>query len=536
MSVGIYETLPLPQEYNMASDILDSNIEKGRGDRVAIYFEGKKYTYNTICELTNKVGNVFKELGVEREQRVMVIIQDSPEWVASWLGAIKIGGVATHAYNYLNPDDYAYFINYVRPKIVVVDETTLDRVREGIRLSGNSTTLLVKANTSMNLSQGEHDFNVLVELADNNLDAAVISKNEIALWNWSGGTTGKPKAVPHMHHNFAVAFESFNRIVHYTENDVTLNVPKLFFHYAHDLGMNYILKSGGSIVLFSERTTPQIIFNLAREYKPTLLVNVPTMMRAMLQVPKEDRFDLSSIRINFSSGEALPSQLYGQWMEAFGVDIVEPIGSAEAYLAYIANLPGEKVPGSLGKVTPFVEAKIVDEEYREVPRGEEGFLMIRADSVGAGYHLYHEKSKETFLGKDWINTGDIFRQDEDDNFFFIGRSGDCIKVSGVWISPLEIEAHLQKHGSVKECAVLGLSDRSSGLMKTKAYVVLSEGLEGTNSIKHELTLFCKEKLAPHKFPRVIEFLPELPKTGQGKIDRFYLRERDSGLTDEGPAK
>ena len=208
------------------------------------------------------------------------------------------------------------------------------------------------------------------------------------------------------------------------------------------------------------------------------------------------------------------------------MDVVEPIGSAESYLGYIVNPPCKKVPGSVGKVAPFVEAKIVDEEGREVTKGEQGVLMIRADSVGTGYYLDHEKSKSTFLNNDWLNTGDIFRQDEDDNFYYVGRGDDLIKVSGIWISPFEMETHLQKHEKVKECAVLGIPDKD-GLIKTKAYVVLQQDIDGSELLKNELTSFCKEKLAPHKYPRIIEFLPELPKTGQGKIDRRLLRERET---------
>ena len=233
----------------------------------------------------------------------------------------------------------------------------------------------------------------------------------------------------------------------------------------------------------------------------------------------------SSLIFAFSSGEALSEQLYQEWMSTFGADVVEPIGSAESYLGYIVNRPGKKVPGSVGKVAPFAEAKIVDADGTEVPKGEQGILMIRADSVGMGYYLEHEKTKNTFLGNDWLNTGDMFRQDEDDNFYYIGRGDDLLKVSGVWISPLQIEAHLQTHELVKECVVLGVQDKD-GLTKTKAYVALCDGSAGSDKIKNDLTVFCKEKLGGHKYPRIIEFLPELPKTGQGKIDKLRLRSKE----------
>lgn len=530
MSVGTYSTLSLPQEFNMASFILDDNIAPGRGERRAIYYEGDTYTFNDFYVLTNKVGNALKELGVERESRVIVILQDCPEWYPSWLGAIKIGGVVTHAYSYLNPEDYGYFFNYAKPKVVIVDEKTLDRVREGQKYARYPVKLLVKSQSPVTLRKGEYDFNAMVKSASKDLEAEPTSKDDFAVWLWSGGTTGKPKAVPHMHHDLPLAFESYHEVVHFTENDVVLSVPKLFFHYAQ-IATLYTLKVGGGLVLFSERTTPELIFKLVEKYRPTLLTNVPTMMRAMLQAPKEERRDLSSLRLNFSSGEALSAPLYNEWKETFGVEVVEPIGSAESYVAYIINPPEGKIPGSLGKVAPYVEAKIVDDEGREVAKGEQGVLMIRSDAIGTCYYLDHEKSKGTFVGGDWLYTGDIFRQDAEDNFYYVGRKGDLVKVSGVWISPLQIETHLQQHEKVKECVVLGIPDKD-GLIKTKAYVVLSEGVEGSKSMEKELTAFCKEKLDPHKYPRVIEFMTELPKTGQGKIDKLRLREREARLLAE----
>lgn len=529
MSIGNYnETPSVPEEMNLTTYILDDNIAAGRGDKTVIYCQGETYTYNDLYTLTNKVGNVLKELGVENENRVLVILGDSPDWFASWLGAVRIGGVATHAYSYLNPEDYGYFLNYVKPKVVVVDDSTLENVRGGVKLSRYPVKLLVKTDSPMKLEKGEYDYRAMVKSAGKDLEVEIKSKDDFALWLWSGGTTGKPKAVPHMHHDFPIAAESFRRYLQLTENDIFLSAPKLFFHYAHQL-MMWGFTVGAAAVLFPERTTAQIIFKLIEQYKPTILLNVPTMMRAMVQTPEPERTDLSSVRANFSSGESLPQQLHDQWKATFGVDVLEGIGSAESYCGYIFNPPGQKPPGSLGKVLPFVEAKIVDDEGREVPKGEEGVLMVRSDCIGTGYFLYHEKSKNTFLGNDWLNTGDLFRLGDDDFFYYCGRKGDSIKVSGVWVSPLEMENHLNQHEKIKECAVLGIQDKD-GLMQSKAYVVLMEGIEGSESLKKELTLFCKEKLAPHKYPRIIEFMPELPKTGQGKIDRFRLRERESHST------
>jgi len=247
-------------------------------------------------------------------------------------------------------------------------------------------------------------------------------------------------------------------------------------------------------------------------------------MRAMLQTKKEERCDLSCLRATLCSGEALSAELYNEWMKTFGVDVVEVVGSAESYLGYICNRPGEKVPGSAGKIAPFVDAKLVDNEGNIVPKGESGILLIKSDAIGTHYYLDHEKSKQTFIGNDWLNTGDLFREDNDNNFWYVGRGGDAIKISGVWVSLLEIEQRLQEHPGVKECVVLGVPDEY-GLLTAKAYIVLYEGFKPSDSMVEELKAFCKEKLAAHKYPRIIELLDELPKTGQGKIDKRKLKEK-----------
>jgi len=211
-------------------------------------------------------------------------------------------------------------------------------------------------------------------------------------------------------------------------------------------------------------------------------------------------------------------------MRTFGIEVIDGIGSAETYLGYVYNRRGEVVPGSAGRVSALVEVKIVDAEGREVPKGEIGVLMARSDATGLHYHLLHEKSKQTFVGNDWVYTGDLFREDEEGNFWFAGRADDMIKVSGVWVSPLEIETRLQEHPAIRECVVLGLEDQY-GLVQSKAFVALQEGFKASEQLSDELKAFCKQKLAPYKYPRVIEFLPELPKTGPGKIDKRQLRAR-----------
>lgn len=523
MQTGPHIDISIPAQFNLTTYFLEDNLKKGRGDKVAIYYQDETYTFSDVCTLTNKVGNVLKDLGILVEDRVLLILQDSPEWVACWYGVMKIGGVATHAYTYLQPREYEYFLDYVRPSVVIADQTTLENVREGARSSKFPKATLVAGEEVPELKKGEYSLNDLIKSADDHLETEPTSKDDQAFWNFSGGTTGKPKGVPHMHHVGLLGCESLQQIIHLTEEDVVLRAPKLFFHYARDLGMNYVFRAGAAVALFSERTTTKAIFDIIEKQKPTILLNVPTMMRAMLQTPEAERSDLRCLRINLASGEPVSPQLYKDFTETFGVEVLNVIGSAEAYLGYLMDRPGEVAPGSSGKITPLVDLKIVDKEENEVPKGEAGVLWVRSDASGLYYHLDHEKSKNTFRGNDWVNTNDLFREGDDGYYWYLGRADDLLKVSGVYVAPLEIEKCIEGHDAVKECVVLGLTD-TDGLVKTKAFIALREGYEASAEMEDEIQEFCRQKMASFKSPRIIEFMGELPKTGQGKIDKRQLRE------------
>jgi benzoate-CoA ligase family protein len=514
----------IPEHLNLTTYYLDENITQGRGGKVAVYYRNEKYSFNDLCRLTNQVGNVLKELEVGFEDRVMLILRDSPEWLAGWFATMKIGGVATHAYTYLLPSDYEYFLNYVRPKVVIVDTTTLSRVREAARGSIRRIRILVAGEGLPQLEKTEDSLKERIKKASSVLEAAPTTKNDLALWNFTGGTTGKSKGVPHMHHDGIPAFESFQHTVHYTPDDMVYAVPKLFFHYARDLGMNWPLRAGAAVVLSPERSTVESVFECLFKYKPTIMLNVPTMMRSMLQSPLAKSADLSFVRLCISSGEALSAQLYKEFTKVFKIEVVNSIGSAETALAYFFDIPGEVVAGAAGKVPPLVEIKLVDGDGKEVEKGEAGVLHVRSDASGSYYHLEHEKTKETFLGNDWINTNDLFREDEKGYFWYEGRADDLIKVSGVYVSPLEIEKCLEAHPAVRETVVLGIKDKD-GLAKTKAFIVLNEGYEASERTVENLKEFCRQKMAPFKSPRSVEFMKELPKTGQGKIDKRSLLEQ-----------
>ncbi len=515
---------PLPERLNLGSYYLDANLEAGRADKPALYHRDRTYTFRDLWRLTNRIGNVLKRLGVEPENRVLLILDDSPEWVAAWLATMKVGGVGTHAYTYLKPHDYAYLLNLVKPKVVLADESTLERVREGAKDAGYSRPLLVAGDIAAGLKPGEFRLSEWVKEADDRLEVEPTHRDDLAFWNFTGGTTGKPKGVPHMHRDSVLSYNSFHYFLGYKPEDTVLLVPKLFFHYARDNGLLFALRSGAAVILFGGRATAPLIFELIRKHRPTAMLNVPTMMRAMIQTPKNERADLSCLRRCLSSGEVLSPQLYEEWLRNFGIEVLDRFGSAESGMGYLCNRPGKVRPGSSGTVTPLAEIKLVDEDGSEVPKGQPGILLTRSDASAQYYVREHEKSKAVFLGDEWINTGDILIQDDSDYFWHVGRADEMVKVSGVWVSPLEVERVLAECPRVSECAVMGIKD-GDGLTKIQAFVALKDGARGTAEMQEELRRFLRERLAPYKLPRSFEFADELPKTGQGKIDRRALRER-----------
>lgn len=519
---GEHLEISLPERLNLGAYFLDVNLAQGRGGKTALYYRDTSYSYGDLSRLTNKIGNVLKTLGVEPENRVLLILEDSPEWVAAWLGTMKVGAVGTHAYTYLMAQDYAHLLDLVRPKVVVVDNVTLDKVRRAAAGSRYPKALLVAGANLPPLGKGEFSLGELLESAAEDMEIEPTHRDDLAFWNFSGGTTGKPKGVPHMHRDGVIAYESFNHIVSYGTDDVVLRVPKLFFHYSRDLGLLYPLRNGAAVILFEERTTAALLFDLIRKHRPTVLINVPTMMRSMIQAPQDQRADLSCVRYTMSSGELLSAQLNDEWVASFGGEVINRFGSAESGIGYLCNRPGAVKPGSSGTVAPLAEVKLVNDEGEEVARGQPGVMLVRSDAVGQQYVNEHEKSQTTFLGGEWVNTGDAFVQDEDDYFWNIGRADDMVKVSGVWVSPLEVERTLQECPGVKECVVLGVKDQD-GLVKIKAFVARSESANALSDMQERLNGFCRERLAPHKVPRTVEFMQELPKTGQGKIDKRLLR-------------
>ena len=526
-------TVTFPERFNMADYFLYHNLEEGRENKVCLYFKDQTYTYGETARMANRAGNALRDLGVEIEDRVLIVLPDCPEFVWTWFGAARTGAVITMVNPLLPADDYRYYLNYTRARVAIIHESFLTPFAEAAHDSHYLKAVLVVRNEDavdqeqISLANSRARFLSFDEAVDSQSDtcpAADTHRDDIAIWLFTSGSTGHPKGAVHLQHDLPFNTEVFaKRTMGVNENDLTISVPKLFFGYATGTNLLFPFAVGGATALFSERSTPEKLFEVIARYRPTILTTVPTMINGMLNAENAAAHDLSSIRFCYSAGEALPVELYHRWKETFSVEICDGIGSAEMFHIYITNRPGDVKPGSLGKIVEGYAAKVVDAEGKEVATGAMGTLRIKGDSAALCYWNAHEKSKETFAG-DWCTSGDQFHVDADGYYWYHGRTDDMLKVGGVFVAPGEIENCLLQHEAVAECAVIGHDD-GDGLVKPKAFIVLREGTEPDDDLAEEIKQFVKANLALYKYPRWIEFASSLPKNDRGKIDRKLLKNK-----------
>lgn len=507
------------ERFNLTSWFLDRHVQESRGERVALLCGERRVTYAELAGLASRAGHALRGVGVRQEERVLLALGDSVEFVAAWYGAQKIGAVTAEAYTFLQAKDFAWYLDYTRAAAVIVDATTLPRMREARAALGEAPwprVLLAVGVPEEELQPGEVSFEACLEAAPDLLDPAPTTRDDIALWKFTTGSTGMPKACVHRMETPLRSFESYARgVLEIDQDDVVLAVPKLFFGYARDLVALYPFGVGAAGIVFPERTTADRLFELIERHRPTILVNVPTMMRALVEQPERD---LSSLRLCTSAGEALPEELHRRWEETFGVEVLDGIGSSEAYHIYISSRPGTVRPGTLGQVVPGYRARVVDERGRDLPDGTPGRLWIEGDTSALMYWNAREQSVATYAGE-VVMSGDLLERDGDGYFRYRGRADDMLKVGGIWVAPQEIEGCLDSHPDVAECAVVGYA--ADGLEKPRAFVVVRDGAPADASA---LQAHVKATLSPHKYPRDVRFLDELPKTGSGKIDRRALRQ------------
>ncbi len=518
----------VPDQFNVATAFLDRHITEGRGAKIAIYSEGSSYTYAHVAELANRVGNGLLDLGIDLEQRVALLLLDSPQFAAAFFGVIKIGAVVVPMNTVLRPDDYVYLLNDSRARALFIHASIWQTI-EPLRPQLKYLRHVIVVGLSESASSTLHDFEKFVDGASSTLQAAETHKDDSALWLYSSGSTGFPKGCVHLQHDMLYCTEYYAKsVLGITENDITFSAAKLYFAYGLGNGLYFPFGVGASTVLYPGRPVAEDMFKTVEKYHPTIFFGVPTLYGSMLALPDAGkRFDFSSVRVCVSAGEALPADILRRWEQTFGVHILDGIGSTEILHIFISNRAGEIRPGSTGKLVPGYVAMITDEAGHPVQQGDIGNLLISGDSTTSHYWNKHEKTKNTLNGQ-WIATGDKYYQDAEGYFWYCGRSDDMLKVGGQWVSPVEVENTLIAHPAVLEAAVVGAIDEEK-LIKPKAYVVLGEGYAPSEALSNELKSFVKEKLALFKYPRTIKFLPELPKTATGKIQRFLLR--DTGTTE-----
>ncbi|HEY2963057.1 MAG TPA: benzoate-CoA ligase family protein [Pyrinomonadaceae bacterium] len=517
-------TPSFPERFNMADYFLYHNLEEGRENKTCLYFEDRKWTYGEAARLSNRAGNALRKLGAEIEDRVLIVLPDCPEFVWTWFGAARIGAVITMVNPLLPAPDYEYYLEYTRARVAVVHDSLLQTLAEAAKTARYLRGILVVGQGTEKILPHAVSFNQAIGAADDECTPADTRRDDIAIWLFTSGSTGHPKGAVHLQHDLPYNTEVFaKRAMGVCADDLTISVPKLFFGYATGTNLLFPFAVGGATALFSERSTAEKMFEVIKRYRPTILTTVPTMINSMLNLPGASAEDLASLRFCYSAGEALPIELYERWMNTYGVDICDGIGSAEMFHIYITNRPGDIKPGSLGRIVEGYDVKIVDADDNEVPVGEMGTLKIKGDSAALCYWNAHEKSKETFAG-DWCTSGDQFHVDEDGYYWYHGRTDDMLKVSGVYVAPAEIENCLLQHEAILECAVVG--HESDGLVKPKAFVVLREGFAGNDQLVEQIKQFVKERIAVYKYPRWVEFVSSLPKNDRGKIDRKQLKIRN----------
>jgi benzoate-CoA ligase family protein len=509
----------VPERFNMVSLLVDRHLREGHGERVAVYYLDRQLSYWDLAALVNQTGNGLRSLGIGLEDRVILLLPDGPEFLASFLGAMKIGAVPVPVNTLATPDDLLYYFGDSRARAVITGPECAGRVDD---LRGRLPYLRQVIGVG-DAGPDARSFAELTASQSVELEPADTSCDDAAYWLYSSGTTGRPKGVVHLHRDMVYCTRAYaQHVVGFGSDDISYSASKLFFSYGLVNSLYLPLWSGGAVVLNAERPEPATVLSTIERYRPTLFFSVPTSYAQLLREldSREAPPDLSSLRLCVSAGEALPAPLYERWRATTGVEVLDGVGSSEVGYIYISNRPGRSRAGASGELIPGYAARLVDEEGAPSPPGEVGDLWVRARSTAARYWNKHERSRQTFVGE-WMKTGDKYFQDEAGYYVYAGRSDDMLKVGGIWVSPMEVEAALLSHPDVAEAAVVGAPDEA-GLVKPKAYVV-PRTPPGSPQLAGTLQDWVRDRLAPYKYPRTVEFVAELPKTATGKIQRYKLR-------------
>ncbi len=516
--------MPTPTDgpFNFAEHVFA--LHRQRGERLAYIDDRGPLSYGQLEQRARRMATALQKAGVRREERVLLLMLDSHDWPVSFLGCLYAGIVPVAVNTLLTVDDYAYMLEHSRAQASIVSGALHATLQAAMRKSAHELHTVIVSQPEGDLPEGVLEFEAALDAVTAANAPAPTTGDEPGFWLYSSGSTGRPKGTVHTQRNLWWTGELYGKgILGLTEKDVCFSAAKLYFAYGLGNGLTFPLSVGACTVLMAERPTPDAVFKRLTELqcKPTVFFGAPTGFAGMLASPRLPGRESVALRMCSSAGEALPADIANRFKSHFGVDIVDGIGSTEMLHVFLSNRPDDIKYGSTGKPVDGYEVQLRTEDGSPAADGEVGDLYIRGPSAALMYWATREKSQETFQGA-WTKSGDKYVRDEQGYYIYAGRSDDMLKVSGIYVSPFEVESTLMEHPSVLEAAVIGMAD-AEGLTKTKAFVVLKDGCLTDEG---QLKAFVKERLAPYKYPRQIEFLAELPKTATGKIQRFRLRERE----------
>ena len=519
------EVAPPPGRFNFAQHLLDINA--GRADKAAFVDDGGALTYGALAERVRRMAAGLRGLGIRREERVLLLMHDCNDWPVGFLGAMYAGLVPVAVNTLLTADDYAYMLENSRAQAVLVSGALLPTLTAAMTRSDHEVVKVIVSHPVAPLHPAEVEFEVFLQAHAPAGKPAATAADDPGFWLYSSGSTGRPKGTVHAHANPYWTAELYGkRVLQLRESDVCFSAAKLFFAYGLGNALSFPMSVGATTLLMPERPTPEATFRrwlgVTSALKPTAFFGAPTGFAGMLAHPSLPARSAVSLRLVSSAGEALPAELGERFKRHFGIDIIDGIGSTEMLHIFLSNRPERVRYGTTGWPVPGYEVELRGEDGGPVPDGEPGDLYIYGPSAAMMYWANRVKTRETFQGS-WTKSGDKYVRNEDGSYTYSGRSDDMLKVSGIYVSPFEVEATLVQHPAVLEAAVIGKED-ADGLVKTKAFVVLKSGAAADEA---ELKAFVKERLAPYKYPRFIEFVADLPKTATGKIQRFKLRELES---------
>ena len=515
--------IELPGQYNLVDHFVDRHLREGRGDQTAIVSGSRRLTYAEIAAQVNRVGHGLRKLGLQEEQRVLLVLPDIPEFPAAYFGTMKIGAVAVPTSTALRASDYAYFLEESRARVAIVHSSLIAEFAPALSGQRYCANVLVCGEPV----GGYIHWDRFIEDAPPQLEAAPTSKDDVAFWLWTSGSTGRPKAAVHLHRDWVYCCEYYARgVLNIRADDITFSSSKLFHAYGLGNGLMFPFHAGAATILYPGKPQAKVILETLQANRPTLFFSVPTLYAAMLQEAERTEYTLSSVRLAASAAEPLPAEIFRRWKERFGVEILDGIGSTEVLHIYLSARVGQVRAGSTGQAVPGYELALVDHAGHPAPPGVIGDLLVAGPSTAPCYWNRPDLSQDRMRGR-WFFTGDKYQVDEDGYYWYAGRSDDMFRVSGQWVSPIEVECTLIEHSCVLEAAVIAFEEET-GLHTPKAFVVLREGLTGSAELAKGLQDFVKQRITPYKYPRRIEFLAELAKTAAGKLLRYKLREMSRG--------